>query len=189
MPRALTMRTILLFVPMLGAPLLHAPVLRYDLLRRLKRPIDGGRTFRGRRIFGDNKTWRGAFCMFSGVLLAALILSAFAGYWRRLPVPLQARSPWLVGSLLGLAVVAGELPNSFVKRQLGIEPGARTRGITGVLVSVFDQGDFVPAVWILLAPLWVIPFGELLLAFAIVVGVHLVLNLIGFAIGARKTRI
>jgi len=180
------MRTLLLLVPFLGAPLLHAPVLRFDLFRRLKRPLDGGRTFRGQRLFGDNKTWRGALFMSSGVLLATLILSFVPGYWRRLPEPLQSRSPWLLGGLLGLAVVVGELPNSFFKRQLRIAPGARQRGLSGLLISLFDQGDFVPVLWLLLAPLWPIPVAELLLAFATVVAVHLVLNVIGFAIGARK---
>jgi CDP-archaeol synthase len=183
------MRTLILMVPVLGAPLLHAPVLRFDLFRFLKRPLDGGRTFRGRRIFGDNKTWRGALVMFTGVLAATLILSVIPGYWYRLPQPLQAGSPWLLGSLLGLGVALGELPNSFFKRQLRIEPGGRKPGLAGLLFSVFDQGDFVPVVWVLLAPLWLIPFGELLLGFVSVVAAHLVLNVIGFAVGARNTRI
>ena len=50
------------------AYLAHAPVLRYDLLRSLKRPLDGGATIRGRRVFGDNKTWRGAIVMFAGTV-------------------------------------------------------------------------------------------------------------------------
>jgi CDP-2,3-bis-(O-geranylgeranyl)-sn-glycerol synthase len=183
------MRTRVLFVPLLGAPLLHAPVLRFDAFPRLKRPLDGGRTFRGRRLFGDNKTWRGALFMFSGVLVATLILSAVPGTWRRLPLPVQARSPWLLGALLGFGAVAGELPNSFLKRQLRIAPGARKQGIPGLLLSIFDQGDFVPVVWVLLAPIWMIPAGEVLLAFAAVVAVHLALNVIGFAVGARRTRI
>jgi hypothetical protein len=48
------------FLPLLGAFIAHAPVLRFNLLSALSRPIDGGGTIRGRRIFGDNKTWRGA---------------------------------------------------------------------------------------------------------------------------------
>jgi CDP-2,3-bis-(O-geranylgeranyl)-sn-glycerol synthase len=181
--------TLFLLLPILGAPLLHAPVLRFDLFRGLKRPLDGGRCFRGRRLFGDNKTWRGAIFMFAGVLGATLILSLVPGYWRRLPEPLQPRGPWLLGGLLGLGLVAGELPNSFLKRQLRVAPGARGRGVAGVLLSIFDQGDFVPVVWLLLAPLWVMPAGDLLLAFLTVVGVHLALNVVGFAIGARTTPI
>jgi len=34
-----------IFLPVIGAPLLHVWVLRGDLLRGLKRPLDGGLTF------------------------------------------------------------------------------------------------------------------------------------------------
>jgi hypothetical protein len=67
---------LLVFVPVLGAFVAHAPVLRFDLLQRLKPPIDGGATFRGRRLFGDNKTWRGALVMSCGIVLATLVPSA-----------------------------------------------------------------------------------------------------------------
>jgi hypothetical protein len=50
-------------LPVLGAPVAHAPVLKWDLLAGLARPLDGGACLRGRRIFGDNKTWRGAAVM------------------------------------------------------------------------------------------------------------------------------
>jgi hypothetical protein len=61
-----------LFLPVGGAWIAHAPVLRWDLAPRLNRPIDGGRTLRGRRLFGDNKTWRGALVMGGGVFAATL---------------------------------------------------------------------------------------------------------------------
>ena len=44
----------------------HVVVIRYDLLWRLKVPIDLGWTIRGRRVFGNNKTWRGALVMIAG---------------------------------------------------------------------------------------------------------------------------
>ena len=59
---------------MLGAPVAHAPILRFDFLQTLKKPIDGGRTLRGRRLLGDNKPWRGALVMAVGVEAATLAL-------------------------------------------------------------------------------------------------------------------
>lgn len=179
-------RVLWIFVPVLGAYLAHAPVLRFDLLPGLRRPLDGGATLRGRRLLGDNKTWRGALTMFAGVLAATVLLSRVPAYWRRLPDELWAAGPFLFGSLLALGVVLGELPNSFVKRQLDIAPGARRASALGVLLAVFDQGDFVLGVWLLLAPIWRMTAGEALLAFAVVVIAHLAINVIGYAIGARR---
>ncbi len=70
------MPTLLLFLPLLGSLMLHAPVLRFNLLRCLKQPIDGGRTFRGRRVFGDNKTWRGALAVHAVVNVIGYAIGA-----------------------------------------------------------------------------------------------------------------
>jgi CDP-2,3-bis-(O-geranylgeranyl)-sn-glycerol synthase len=179
-------RVLWVFVPVLGAYLAHAPVLRFDLLPGLKRPLDGGATLRGRRVLGDNKTWRGALTMFAGVLAATLLLSRMPAYWQRLPDEIREAGPIAFGILLALGVVLGELPNSFLKRQLDIAPGRRRASPAGVALAVFDQGDFVLGVWLLLAPIWTMTVPQALLAFAVVVLVHLVVNLVGYAIGARR---
>jgi hypothetical protein len=177
------------FLPVLGAPLAHAPVLRFDLLRGLRRPIDGGRTFRGRRLLGDNKTWRGALVMTLGVEAAALALHRSTAYRDRLPPAVRDADPALVGALLGVAAVAGELPNSLVKRQLGIAPGGRGAGPAGVALTIVDQADFVLAAWLLLAPVHRMSAREAAAAFATVAAIHLPINLVGYLVGARETPI
>jgi hypothetical protein len=158
----------------LGAVVLHAPVLKFDLLRGLKRPIAG-------RLFGANKTWRGALVMFSGVVAATL------AFWPAMPLRDEPRL--LVGALIGLGTVVGELPNSFVKRRLGIPPGSRRRTPGGALLIVYDQADFVPAIALALLPVWAMPLDTLALGFVAVAAVHLVVNVIGYAIGARDAPI
>jgi CDP-2,3-bis-(O-geranylgeranyl)-sn-glycerol synthase len=175
------------FLPVLGAPLLHAPVMRFDLLRSWRRPIDGGRSFRGRRLLGDNKTWRGAAFMAGGVLAATTVLHRAAWYRARLPEEVRRASPLLVGALLGVSTVAGELPNSFAKRRLGIPPGGQRRSAAGVALSVFDQADFVPVAWLLLGPVWRMPAREAAEAFTVVAAVHFAINLLGRALGVRPT--
>lgn len=155
---------------MLGAVVLHAPVLRYDLLKRLKRPISD-------RLFGSNKTWRGALVMFTGVFVATGV------FWPLMPDELDS---WpLAGALIGAGTVLGELPNSFLKRRLGIGPGERRVTPGGVALVVYDQADFVPAIAIALLPIWTMPLDTLLLGFVAVAAVHFVVNVIGYAIGAR----
>jgi hypothetical protein len=171
------------FLPVLGAAEAHAPVLRFDLLRPLKRPIDGGRTFRGRRVLGDNKTWRGALVMSTGPLVATLALSRAAWYRERLPPPVRDASPALVGAILGVATVTGELPNSFAKRRLGIAPGTQRNAA----LTLFDQADFVLAAWLLLRPVYAMSAREAAEVFAIVAAVHLPINLIGRWLGVRSS--
>jgi CDP-diglyceride synthetase len=183
------MSALWVFVPVLGAPILHAPVLTFDLLKGLKRPLDCGATIGGKRLFGDNKTWRGAIVMLVGVIAAAALLSLWPWYWHHLPKEIQDAGPWLYGFLLGLGVVVGELPNSFLKRRIGIAPGTQRKTVGGVLLSVYDQADFVLAIWVLLLPIWAMSVGQAAIAFVAVTAVHLVINVVGYAVGARTAPI
>jgi CDP-diglyceride synthetase len=183
------MSALWVFVPVLGAPVLHAPVLTFDLLPGLGRPLDFGATLGGRRVFGDNKTWRGAIVMLVGVVAAAALLSLWPWYWHHLPDGIRDAGPWIYGVLLGLGVVLGELPNSFLKRRLGIAPGAQRRSLGGTLLSLYDQGDFVLAIWVLLLPIWTMSVGQAVVAFVVVTAVHLVINVVGYAVGARTAPI
>jgi CDP-diacylglycerol--serine O-phosphatidyltransferase len=172
----------LVFLPVLGAPVLHAPVLRWDLARPLRRPIS-------ERLFGANKTWRGAVFMTAGPIAAAALAWRVPAYRRRLPPAVAAADPRLVGALLGTAVWVGELPNSFAKRRLGIPPGGRRRDAVGVAIAVLDQADWVPAGWLLLSPVWRMTPRQAAAVFALVAAIHLPINWIGYAIGARGSRL
>ncbi len=174
-----------MFLPVLGGALAHAPVLALDLLKPLKRPLDGGATVRGRRLFGDNKTWRGAVVIVAGVVVATVLLRQWDWWWGELPSGLRDAGPLLYGALLGLGVVLGELPNSLLKRQLDVPPGAQSN----LLLTIYDQADFVLVVWLLLLPLWAMAWWQAAFVFAVVTAVHLVINVIGYAIGARETAI
>jgi CDP-2,3-bis-(O-geranylgeranyl)-sn-glycerol synthase len=173
------------FLPVLGAALAHAPVLTLDLFPGLKRPLDGGARFRGRRLFGDNKTWRGAFVMVTGVLVAALLLWRWDWWRSQLPGGIRDAGPVVYGLLLGIGLVLGELPNSFLKRQLGVAPGTQRNA----LLTLYDQADFVLVVWVVLLPLWAMAPWQAAFVFAVVTAVHLVINVVGYAIGARTAPI
>jgi CDP-diglyceride synthetase len=111
--------------------------------RALAVPLDGGVTFRGRRLFGDNKTLRGFVVM---IPAAAAAFAALAGLAERAVhhllwnMPLGAYA--LLGGWAGAGFMAGELPNSFLKRQLDIPPGAAPRGRTATVAHfIVDRID------------------------------------------------
>jgi len=180
---------LLLFVPVLGAPILHGPVLALDLFGRLKRPLDAGKTWRGRRLFGDNKTWRGAIVMTLGPLLATLVLWQWPWWHDTLPGAARDAGPFVLGLLIGVGVVIGELPNSLLKRQLDVVPGSQRGGAAGLALTALDQGDLVLGIWICLLPVYGMALWVVALAFVLVSAIHLLTNVVGYAIGARASPI
>ena len=108
-------------------------------------PLDGGLRFRGRRVFGANKTVRGFVVMVPAAGAAFALIAAVAAdaahawLW---PLPLFSYA--LLGAWAGFGFMAGELPNSFLKRQLDVPPGAaarnRTAGLAHFTLDRLDSG-------------------------------------------------
>jgi len=147
------------------------------------RPIDGGRTWNGRRVLGDGKTWRGTFVgILAGVVLAlvlnALEPAAADGLGVPIPVfPLAAMVALPAGAMLG------DILASFVKRRTGRERGAA--------FPLVDQLDFVVGALLLAA---VADFGWFTETFTVPVIVailvatpllHVVTNAIAYWLGLK----
>jgi hypothetical protein len=58
-----------LFSPLLVGLATHGFSIKFGWLGSLTRAIDGGKTYRGKRIFGENKTYRGVFAVALGTAL------------------------------------------------------------------------------------------------------------------------
>lgn len=135
-----------LTAPILIAGLVHVAVITLDLVPQLARPIDAGRRWRGRPLLGSNKTWRGFVVMPAATAITIAAQQRLAGRSTRLdaiaPLVRGAPAPWIVGAICGAAYVLAELPNSFVKRRLGIAPG-RSAPRARIVQYVVDQLDSV----------------------------------------------
>ncbi len=80
--------------------------LKSKLSQRFKTPIDRGWTFRGKRIFGDNKTWRGFVAMIPAVGGAFLLV-------RTLFVLLPGECAGGVMATFGAAIWSAGMPGWF----------------------------------------------------------------------------
>lgn len=181
-------QTIYLFLPLLVSAALAGFIQRYDLWTPLKRPIDGGATFRGRRLFGDNKTWRGVVCALIGCVVTVAVqthvVADCAGSWA--VIDYARANPLALGIAMGGGAMLGELPNSFIKRQLGVAPGSSAAGLLKPVFYLWDQVDFLITSWPLLL-FWIRPGWPLVLtSFVLAPAIHQVVTLIGFLIGARR---
>ena len=143
---------LLTLLPILFGGVTNMLFVRTALYQRLRTPIDLGLKLRdGRPLFGNNKTYIGlasmcVACAFWYVVLGFAYRSAgitglvdiYAAGW-----PADAMHDAAAGFLLGLAYMVGELPNSFIKRRMGVEPGesVHTRGLAHAITFVLDNAD------------------------------------------------
>ena len=182
--------TLYLLLPLVGGAVAHGLCMRSDLLAALARPIDAGRTLRGRRWFGDSKTWRGPFCVAAGAALVyALqrhVLHAFSAAAALEPVDYATLPLWL-GAAAGAAAELAELPNSFVKRQLDIKPGATARGPLAAVFFVWDQIDLLLGYWLVLAAFVPPTAIRLIASVALLTTIHPLFTIAGYLLRMRPT--
>lgn len=139
---------------------------------RFAGPIDGGRTFRGRRLFGPNKTWKGFVVMVPAATIVFFALGSFANV-----VPAISAGLWqltsgawaLLGFIAAMGFMLAELPNSFIKRQLGVDAGGAPAGaLTRKLSFVVDRLDSI--LGMLLAVTLTVPTSWQVWAFVLLIG-------------------
>ncbi len=164
------------------------------LYKKYAYPIDFKKNFvDGKRIFGNNKTWVGflsmiVFCALTQIIWGAVCAIPYLNLNNELyyanfnTLTFNALS----GALLGFAYMVCELPNSFVKRRIGIKPGKTNSGVVGVIFFVVDQFDSVIGTGIVIYLISNISFGKLL-TYILVGGVtHIIVNLCLYALKIRK---
>ncbi len=123
----------------------HSAWLAMPGSHRFAIPLDGGRTLGGRRLLGANKTLRGFTVMVPATGITFALLASVLRVWPDGLTGLWPLSPVgyaLLGMWAAVGFMAGELPNSFIKRQLDIPPGQAAQGrFAGPLFFVFDRLD------------------------------------------------
>ena len=179
-----------LLLSMSAAGAVHVWWLTWATSDFLMQPLDFGRTFRGRRIFGDNKRLRGLIAM---PIASGAIFALLGGLQEQLPDWLT-RGMWdlstgqyaLLGLAAGLAFMLAELPNSFLKRQLGVAPGEMPgEGFERMLCVFLDRFDSVLGVLIVISLL--VPTLPLTWAWVLFIGpgVHALFSALLYRLGVK----
>lgn len=146
-------------------------------------PIDGGRSFRGERIFGAHKTWRG---LISGIIAATLVLwlqqllvehTAWAQYLAG-PVDYAALPILLLGPLFAIGALGGDAIESFFKRQRGIKSG-------GTWIP-FDQIDYIIGAILVSLPFVILSIPQYIWMLIVWFVMHLLFSYTGWLMGLKK---
>lgn len=181
-------------LPVILAGVANSALTKSSLLPALKKPIDaGGKFFDGKRIFGDNKTWKGFLGYVVLGMLFTVIWGAICGFanWNRLHYIYQNHDNTLLfnlwlGFLYGFAWAFCELPNSFIKRRLDIKPGKNPSGLKRIFFIILDQADSIFGVCLVLWAFYPMSAGLYFLFVLVGAMTHIVFNMLLYFVGLRK---
>lgn len=139
-------------MPVIFTGILNMIWCKFPVFKKLNKPIDNGEKLKdGNRILGDNKTWKGL----TGYIILGIICAVVWGLVCDNITYLYQHNYFyadhandviynlVIGFLLGLFYSLFELPNSFIKRRLGIKEGKSPKGIIKWVFIILDQADSI----------------------------------------------
>lgn len=142
-------------------------------LKRWNTPMDFGKAWRGVRIFGDHKTWRG--------LISGTVFAMFIGWMQYRFIGTSPEPIWfimLVAAAMGFGALIGDAIKSFIKRRRGIPSGDAW--------VPFDQIDYIIG-GLIFVSLFIRPgLDQIIMIFIIYFGLHLIVSYIGYLTGFKK---
>lgn len=181
-------------LPVILSGILNMVFTKTKVYKKYNFPIDKNKYLAdGKRIFGDNKTWIG----FASMIFICIAVQLLWGSVARLS-GLDAHNELyhlhqnrfsynlLIGALWGLVYMLLELPNSFIKRRLDIEPGKTKKSAVGAVFFVIDQIDSLIGVAAVIYFFSDISFVKCLGYIALGGITHIVVNLILFKLKVRR---
>jgi len=175
----LLLKSIYLMLPAYFANM--APVIVRKYTKFLDYPVDFNKKLKGVRIFGENKTWRGIFFgVIFGIIMAFIqfLLQKNAFF---ASISFLDYGNWLViGILMGLGALVGDLVKSFFKRRLKIKPGKS--------FVPFDQTDFVIGSLIFISIIKVPTIDLIITSLIISFILHICINHVAFYLKIRKEK-
>jgi CDP-2,3-bis-(O-geranylgeranyl)-sn-glycerol synthase len=153
------------------------------------KPIDSGKRWRGKPLFGEGKTWRGFLGGVSlGTAIGYLQATFFPDYFGEYPIYL-----FIVLSLATGAMI-GDLGESFLKRQIGKQRGEKwliadqldfligglaIAGLSSIILEITDVAQFN---WFLgTLTIW-----HLVFLFVFTPFLHFAINIIGYKTGVKE---
>lgn len=184
-----------LILPIMMGGIFNMILIKIPVLEGLKTPMDKGKILSdGKRVFGDNKTWKGFFGMIVTTAIWMAVFGMFydnfawAGQWSLIPFdkfhfPLNE---WFYGAFWGLGYVLFELPNSYIKRRIDISPGEQGKGLSGYFFTFFDQSDSVIGCMLFMLVFFIPTPMEAVIIFLLGTGFHYAVNILLYLVGLKS---
>lgn len=146
---------------------------KIPVLNRWKTPLDFGRQYKGIRILGPNKTWRGlVFGTFMAVVIGLLQYRVIASSAETTTYIIAA------SAALGFGALTGDAIESFFKRRQGISSGDRW--------FPFDQTDYIIGGLLFVSPFVDLTAEIVIMTLLLYVPLHLLTSYLSFLAGLKE---
>jgi CDP-2,3-bis-(O-geranylgeranyl)-sn-glycerol synthase len=141
------------------------------VIKNFSTPIDFGRSWGGKRILGDGKTWRG---LIGGVISAVICAMMQQQY----PVPGYVEMTPFLGFLLGFGALFGDSAESLIKRRMGFDRGHP--------IFLLDHLDYIVGAFFFAWTAVPINMTYLLVACLITLPIHFLANIVAWLVKLKK---
>ncbi|MFM7023409.1 MAG: CDP-archaeol synthase [Flavobacteriales bacterium] len=159
---SLLQHSLIVVLPLVMTNTLHMLVVKKAWLQSINIPISD-------KLFGKNKTWRGfAFLVVVNALIVLFIT-------RICSIPLENSA--LIGAILGFTYLLFELPNSYMKRKLGVGPGEQHQRYR-YFFSWIDKSDSAFGLSLVYFLMGYVDWKNALLLYCICSGTHVISSFI-----------
>jgi len=159
---------------------------KVPILSKLGMPVDAGRTFRGKRIFGDHKTVRGFVVgTLAGLIIAGLQMLLYSNFswFEGISGSVDYSNPivLVMGALMGFGALAGDSIKSFFKRQFSVPSGQSW--------FPFDQIDYIIGGILFSLPFVLLSFASYAVITIVWFLIHPVATLVGWLLKLKDSPI
>lgn len=173
-----------LFIPAGIANVTPIFAARVPGLQKFDLPVDLGRSAGGTRLLGSNKTWRGLIVGVAAASLVFWLQHLAVASWAPLANIVDNHGMptllpyWLLGPLLGLGALLGDIVESFFKRRSRIPPGHPW--------FPYDQVDFILGAATLSVLVIMLPVAIYAVGLLLWTAIQTVAQYIGFWLGIKE---
>ena len=156
---------------------------KLPLLKHWETPVDLCAKWRGKRLLGNHKTWRGLVVgTMLGIAVVYLQTIAYdaSQFIREFCGALDYGqvSWWGLGAALGFGALLGDAVKSFLKRRVGVPSGKSW--------FPFDQLDYIAGALVLSAPLVALSAEQVVWIIATWFGMHLLFSYLGYLLHFKE---
>lgn len=173
------------FLPAGVANMLPVLIKKLPIFKTWETPLDMHHTWRGRRVTGDHKTFRG---LIGGTVCGVIFtlgqfgfMSAHPGLAALFPKIYLNAPPVVLGLGLSLGALLGDALKSVIKRQFDVAAGKS--------LLFFDQLDYVVGGLLGSMVCFFLPIQYYLLTLLMFFGLHVVVSYLGYRLGLKEAPI